>query len=337
MKGRLAAACACAAAALLAAGCGSSGGGRSIVLYNGQHLELAQALISAFEKQTGITVHLRTDDGVVLANQILQEGRSSPADVFLTENSPELMNLQGRGLLAKLPQATLSAVPAEYRSPQGEWVGVALRVSTLVYDPALIRGSQLPRSVLDLAQPAWRGKVAVAPLDSDFPPIVGAVIASRGLPAATSWLAGLKRNAKVYQDEEAVVAAVERGDVATGIINHYYWYRLRLESGATGVKSRLYYFGGNDPGSVVNVSGVAVLASSHHRSDADRFVDFIVSAAGQRVLARGDDFEYPVRPGVAASPALRPLAAVPHTTYPVVRLGDDREAAKLISSSGFGG
>ena len=279
---------------------------------------------------------MRTNDGVVLADQILQEGSSSPADVYLTENSPELENLEEHGVLAPLSKSLLQQVPARYRSPQGKWVGLALRVSSLAYDPRLVRAAQLPKSIIDLAKPAWRGKVAVAPLDSDFPPIVGAVIASRGEKAAAAWLAGLTRNARVYQDEEAVVAAVDRGDVATGIVNQYYWYRLRLEQGAARTHSKLYYFGGNDPGSVVNVAGAGVLASSHHRAEAERFVEFLASAAGQKVIAEGDDFEYPVRAGVAPNSALPPLSNVPHTNFGVVALGDDRDASKLIASAGFG-
>ncbi len=109
---RLAGAAAGLVALLAVAGCGSSGGGKdSIVVYNGQHLELTQALINAFEKQTGIKVHVRTNDGVVLADQILQEGHSSPADVYVTENSPELMNLEEHGLLAPLPKSLVAQVP----------------------------------------------------------------------------------------------------------------------------------------------------------------------------------------------------------------------------------
>jgi iron(III) transport system substrate-binding protein len=325
-----------AAAVLVAAlaGCGGSGSHKpSIVLYNGQHVELTRALIAAFERRTGIDVHVRSNDGVVLADQILQEGGSSPADVYLTENSPELAYLEEHGRLAHLPASILRQVPAEYRSPRGDWVGLALRVGSLVYDPSKQRAAQLPRSILDLARPAWRGKVAVAPLDSDFPPIVGAVIAARGKQAAAAWLAGLKRNARVYQDEEAVVSAVERGDVATGIVNQYYWYRLRLEEGAGRVKSRLHYFPAGDPGSVVNVSGAGVLASSKHRAEAQKFVEFLTSPAGQRIVAAGDDFEYPVRSATPPNPSLPPLRAVPHST---ARLGDDREAARLVADAGFG-
>src|SRR5262249_21185446 len=122
--------------------------------------------------------------------------------------------------------------------------------------------------------------------------------------------------------EEAVVAAVERGDVPVGIVNQYYWYRLRLEKGAGRVKSRLHYFGENDPGSVVNISGAAVLASSNRRAAAERFLAFLVSPQGQRIVAKGDDFEYPVRAAIPPNPALPPLTDLPHMNFGVVRLGD---------------
>ena len=133
------------AAVLVAAGCGGGSGRPSIVLYNGQHLELTRAIVAAFEKQTGISVRMRTNDGVVLADQILQEGHSSPADVYLTENSPELMNLEEHGLLARLSPSILRQVPARDSSPAGDWVGVALRVRSLVYDPSRLPRSKLPR------------------------------------------------------------------------------------------------------------------------------------------------------------------------------------------------
>ena len=327
---------AAAAVALAAcAGCGG-GGGSSVVVYNGQHLELTSALVSAFERATGLSVGMRSGDSVVLADQVVEEGSSSPADVILSENSPELVSLDEHGLLARLPPALLARVPAGERAADGTWIGIALRVSSLVYDPSLLPRAGLPTSILDLAAPRWKGKVAIAPLDSDFPPLVGAVIATRGAAAASRWLAGLKRNAAVYQDEESVVAAVNRGDVACGIVNQYYWYRLRRELGPSAVRSALAYFPRGDPGSVVNVAGAAVVGSSRHRADADRLVAFLVSGAGQRLVSAGDDYEYPARPGVAPNAALPPLARIAHTSISPSALGDDREAARLILQAGFG-
>jgi iron(III) transport system substrate-binding protein len=324
-----------ACCAAWAAGCGGSSGHSSITVYNGQHEELTSLFVAAFKKQTGVDVKVRTNDSAVLADQIIQEGAASPADVYIAENSPELMELQRRGLLAQLPQSILDSGTASDNSPTGNWVGMALRVSSLVYNKSRLPQAQLPKSVLEFAQPQWKGKIAIAPTDSDFPPLVGAVIATRGEAAAREWLAGLKRNARTFQDEEAVVAAVNRGDVASGLINSYYWYRLQLELGKKAMHSGLYYFAPDDPGAAVNISGATLLKSSKEQKNGEKFIDFLVSKVGQQIIAGSDDFEYLVRPDVAPSKTLPPLSSIGHTTVSVASLGNGELAARLIRQAGL--
>jgi iron(III) transport system substrate-binding protein len=318
-----------------AVGVGCGGSSQTLVLYNGQHPQLTGALVAAFQKQTGISVSVRTNDGIVLAEQLLQEGRAALADVYLTENSPELTLLQQKGLLSKLPESVLSQVPAQDSAPDGDWVGVAARVSALTYNPSEVSQAQLPASVLDLAQPVWRGKLAIAPSDSDFVPLVSAVVAADGATAARAWLAGLKRNATVYQNIEAVVSAVNQGSQAVGIINSYYWFRLQLEVGASAMGSQIYYFPAGDVGGLENVSGAAVLSTSRNQAAAQKFVAFLVSRQGQAIIAAGDDFEYPLRPGVSPNPALPPLAQVHPDAVSLVSLGNDLAAAQLIQQAGL--
>lgn len=335
---RLVATVAAMAAAGLAAplaGCGSGASADAIVLYNGQHPQLTAALVSAFTKQTGIQVRVRTNDGIVLADQLMQEGSASPADVYLSENSPELVALDQHHLLAGLSRSILEQVPAQREAPTGDWVGIALRVGALAYDPALVPAARLPRSIFALTGPAWKGKIAIAPTDSDFPPLVGAVIAAYGQSATARWLAGLKRNAQIFQTDESVVAAVNRGNVAAGLINHYYWYRLRTEIGVHAMHSALHWFPGHDPGSVVNISGAAVLASSSHRRQAQAFIRFLVSPAAQQIIASSDDFEYPARPGIRPNPEMPALGSISSDTLTPRALGNDQAAAQLIQQSGL--
>ncbi len=320
---------------LAVAGCGGSADSRSILLYNGQHPQVTTELVAAFEKQTHIKVEVRTDDGIVLADQLLQEGSSSPADVYLTENSPELEDLEEHGLLAKLDPTTLAQVPSRYESASGEWAGMALRISALAYDPSLIPASRLPKSLLELAEPGWKGKVALAPTDSDFVPLVGAVIATYGKQAAVNWLSGLKRNGSLYQSDESVVAAVNKGDVAVGIINHYYWYRLRLEVGASRMHSILYFFPNHNVGSLENISGAAVLKTSKHPQEAQEFVKFLLSPTAQEILAHGYDFEYPLRPGIKPNPQITPLSKIAPAELSPTVLGNDQQASQLIQESGL--
>jgi iron(III) transport system substrate-binding protein len=311
-------------------------GDGGITIYSGQHEQTTSALVKEFTKQTGIPAKVRSADEATLANQLLQEGSDSPADVFYAENPPALTVLDESHLLAPVSPASLQAVPATYRPTSGDWLGVSARAVALAYNTGEVPASALPTSILDLAKPEWKGKVGISPADSDFPPVVGAIVAKDGAKAASAWLAGMRRNAQTFEDEESVVSAVNRGAVAAGIINQYYWYRLQLEVGKQGISSALHYFPDSDPGSVVNISGAAVLASSSHRDDAERFVAFLVSRQAQELITHGDDFEYPARPGVARNPAEPAFSSIAHARIGVASLGNDVDAATLIEKAGLG-
>jgi iron(III) transport system substrate-binding protein len=321
-----------AVVAALAFNEGTPAGADTITLYSGQHPETVNALVTAFEHATGIRVAVRPDDEDVLAAEILQEGSRSPADVFLTENSPALEELEQRGLLARVNPATLASTPRRYDSPRGDWVGISARVSVLVYNTKALRASQLPRSVLALADPRWRGKLALAPGETDFQPIVTAVADRYGQARAVRWLEGLRANAgdRVYPDNETLVAQVNRGQAELGVIDHYYWYRLRQEVGSGGMHSALHFFAAGDPGYVVDVSAAGVLASSRHAAEAQRFLAFLVSRTGEEILARGSSYEYPLGSGVGAYRELPPLARLDPDPLTISQLGNGQLAIKLL-------
>jgi iron(III) transport system substrate-binding protein len=309
--------------------------GGTLTLYSGQHGEPTREVVAAFADATGTIVRLRSGEDAELANQIIAEGSASPADVIYTENSPALVRLSEQGLLAPVDPETLALVPAQYNAPQGDWVGVAARETVLVYNPALLAEADLPASVLDLAQPQWEGKIGIAPAGTDFLPLVTAVIVLEGEDAARTWAEGLARNAERYRGNIAILRAVDNGDLAAGIINHYYWFRMAHEVGEDQMHSRLYYFGNQDAGALVNVSGAGPLAASKNPELAQQFLAFLVGKQGQEVLAQSDDFEYPLGSGVAASPELKPFAELDPPPITIADLGDGSAAIALLQDVGW--
>jgi iron(III) transport system substrate-binding protein len=317
------------------AACGSSAGPNEITLYNGQHEQTTSKLVAAFERRTGIKVNVRTGDEAELGDQIDQEGGNSPADVFYTENTPVLEALREKGLLAPVISSTLAAVPSRDDSAQGEWVGVSARLSVLVYNTADLSPAQLPDRILELAEPRWRGKVGFAPSETDFQPLVTSIALSDGEGTAEHWLKGLQANSKTYPDNETVVSQVNNGESAIGLINHYYWYRLRAEIGSSGMHSALHYYAAGDPGDLVDISGAAVLRSSSKKHDAEEFLAFLVSREGQEDIRHSDSFEYPIRPGVAAPEGLPSLASLHPNTLTPAQLGDGSRALALEQKLGL--
>ncbi|MFC5993660.1 iron ABC transporter substrate-binding protein [Pseudonocardia hispaniensis] len=277
-------------------------------MYNAQHKQLGQEWVDGFTKETGIKVQVRDGKDFELANQILAEGDASPADVFITENSPAISLLSSKGVLAPLDAATIAQVPAQYRSGADDWVGIAARSTVLVYNPSLLPADQLPQSIMELSRPQWKDRVGIAAGGADFQAIVSAVYAVNGDAAAGEWLAGLKQNARVYQGNVAIMKAVNAGEIPAGVIYHYYWYRDRAESGQDSKNTELKYFGNQDAGAFVSVSGGGVLKSAKHPAEAQRFIAYLTGKAGQQVLANSYALEYPVGSGVAADTALKPLS-----------------------------
>ena len=308
----------------------------SLTLYSAQHEQTVDLLTKAFTKETGIDVKVRSGEAPELASQLVKEGAASPADVFFTENSPELEWLSEKGLLAKVAPATLASVPAHDSSPADDWVGVLARENVLVFNPDMVKEASLPASLLDLAKPEWKGKVAIAPTDADFLPLIGAVVAMKGRPAALAWLKGLRDNATIFDDDEGVVAAVDRGAVATGIINNYYWARLRTEKGADKTQSAIHHFADGDVGGLLNVSGAAILKSSRNQAAAQKFLAFLVGKTAQEMISKLDiTFEYPLAAGVAANPILKPMAELQPPPLTLKQIGDDREAGNLLREAGL--
>jgi iron(III) transport system substrate-binding protein len=306
----------------------------SITLYSGQHVQTTEKLIAAFEKKTGITVNARYDDEDVFVDQIETEGKNSPADVFYTENSPPLEELASKGLLSSITSSTLARTPAKYNSPDGKWVGISARVSVMVYNTSLLKASQLPTSVMDLAQPKWKGKIALAGSETDFQPIVTSVARKYGDAAALTWLKALKANATshLYPDNETITAEVNSGQVALGIINQYYWYRLRSDLGASAMHSKIAYFAPHNVGYVLDVSGAGILKSSPHQADDQKFVAFLNSAQGQKIIAQSQSFEYPIASGVTRT-GETPFNQLQPNSISIAQLGTGAEAIKLLQEA----
>jgi iron(III) transport system substrate-binding protein len=304
---RIAAVLSALAVVLGATACSSSGGNDELLIYNAQHESLTKEWIDAFTKETGVKVTYRQGGDTELGNQLIAEGDASPADVFLTENSPAMAAVEHAGLFADLDAETINQVPSQYRPASGKWTGVAARTTVFVYNTAKLQPDQLPKSMLDLEQPAWKGRWGGAPAKADFQAIVSALLQLEGEQATAQWLAGMKTNAVVYNDNIATMKAVNAGEVDGGLIYHYYWFRDQAKTKADSGNTELHYFKNQDPGAFVSLSGGGVLKSSKKAQQAQQFLRFITGKAGQEVLEKGDSFEYTVASGVPANPALVPL------------------------------
>lgn len=284
--------------------------GEGIVVYNAQHENLVKSWVDGFTKETGIKVTLRNGGDSELGNQLVQEGTASPADVFLTENSPSMVLVDNAKLFAPLNADTLSQVAPEFRPEHGRWIGIAARSTVFVYNPEKISESQLPHSLMDLAKPEWKGRWAASPSGADFQAIVSAMLALKGEKATLDWLKAMKTNFVAYKGNSTVMKAVNAGQIDGGVIYHYYRFVDQAKTGENSKNTKLYYFKHQDPGAFVSISGGGVLASSKHKEQAQAFIKWITGKQGQEQLRTNNAFEYAVGVDAAYNPKLTPLKAL---------------------------
>ena len=291
----------------------------SITVYSGRSEALIAPLLQQFTAGTGIEVSPRYGDTGEMAALILTEGNASPADVFFSQDGGALGAVEEAGLFAPLGEDILGAVDDAYQSVDGFWVGTSGRVRVVVYNPTLV--AVAPTSIDELLDKKWSGKIGYAPSNASWQSFVTGLRVLRGEEGARQWLEGFAKNKPVPFEKNGVVRdAVNSGEVSLGLINHYYLYEKVAAEGAEAVVAKNQFLAPNDPGGLVNVAGVGVLAGSKNTEAANAFVKYLLSPTGQKFFAE-KTFEYPLVAGTSPSEGLPSLADL---QPPAINLSDLR-------------
>jgi iron(III) transport system substrate-binding protein len=326
-------------AALLAA-CGSSsegggGGGEpeteGITLYSGRIPPLIGPAIDLYEEEVDRDVQVRFGDSAPLAATIIEEGNNSPADAFLAQDAGSLGALDEEGLLEPLPERILRLVPARFRADDGSWVGVTGRARVIAYGPG-VEASQLPDSPLELTEPEWRGRVGWAPANASLQAYVTALRAEEGEEVARDWLEGMVANdAQDFPSNVPVRDAIASGEIDVGLINHYYVAQAVAEQGPDYPVD--VYFPPDDLGSLVNVAGIGMLASSDRKAEVLEFIEFLLSEPAQSYFVESSK-EYPLARGLEPDPGLVPLARIPSPEIDLSEISDLEGTLELMQETG---
>jgi iron(III) transport system substrate-binding protein len=331
------------AATLLAgmglAACGSDDkpGDKTITVYSGRAEALVKSVLEDFQRATGVTVQVRYGDTASMAAQLMEEGERSPADVFLAQDAGALGAVAKKRLFAPLPSEVLQKVPAAYRARSGEWIGVTGRSRVLVYNTAQVPTAELPKSVFELTEPKWSGKVGVAPTNGSFQAFVTALRVQHGDARARQFLVDLKANGAVIRENNVqIVNEVVDGKLAVGLVNHYYVFGAAKERGTTVDKlpAQLYFFPDGDTGALVNVSGVGVLRKAATDPDARALVDHLLGSAAQTYFAE-QTYEYPLVAGVPTATGLPELTSLESPKIDLNDLDTLQETVQMIKDAGL--
>jgi len=316
--------------AALATSIAACGGSDELTIYSGRIEALIGPAIKIYEKDSGEKVKTRYGDSPSLAATLVEEGKNSRADLFYAQDAGSLDAIEKAGNLEKLPADILDAVPARLRSREGRWVGVTARSRIIAYGPT-IKTSELPDSPLELAEPKWKGRVGWAPTNASLQGYITALRLVQGEDVARKWLKGMVANdVQVYDSNVPIRDAIAKGELDLGLLNHYYVAEAQAENPNYPVK---VHFPTKDLGSLVNVSGVGVLASSKHKTEAIEFVRTMLKKQAQEYFADSSK-EYPLAAGVQPSKELTPLSKIPSPDIDLANLGDLKGTLTLMRETG---
>ena len=262
-----------------------------LTVYSGRSETLVDNIIRQFADQTGIEVSVKYAKTPQLAATLLEEGVKTPADVFFAQDVGGLGAVSG--MLAPLPSSITEKVPGWARSMESNWIGVSGRARVVVYHTETLGENDLPDDVWDFIEPQWKGRIGWAPSNGSFQTMVTAMLVDWGEEKTRQWLEGIKANdPTVYPKNTPIVAAVGAGEVDVGFVNHYYLYRFLAEEGES-FTARNYYPRAAGPGGVMLVSAAGILKASQNKSEAEQFIEFLVSTEGQTYFVT-ETFEYPL-------------------------------------------
>jgi len=314
-------------------GCGSDA---DLVIYSGRSEELVGPLIEDMEEQLDVTIDVRYGDSAELAAQLLEEGDATEADLFFSQDAGALSALAQEGRLSTLDEQVLAVVDDHYQDPEGRWVATSARARVVTYDPAQAPEATDFDSVDDLLDESYRGEIGFAPTNASFQSFVTALRITRGEDGARQWLEDFSAlEPAAYDNNVAVLEAVDEGEISLGLINHYYWYQLQEEVGAEAVNAKIHYLDSDDAGALVNVAGVGVLTSSEATGLAADAVEFLLSEAGQQYFA-DETAEYPVRAGIESTTYdLVPLEQVDGAQIDLNDLASLDETLELLDEVGL--
>ncbi len=303
-----------------------------LVVYSGRAERLIKPVLDTFQAQTGIQVELLSSGTTELVNRLQAEGDRTPADVLITNDAGSLERARELGLLRPLSIPEVErAIPPQFRAPDNSWIGLSGRFWVVVYNTARVRAGDLT-SILDLAEPRWKDKIAIPNAGSEYLQAgVSVIKATYGDEKTRQFLQGLKANAgtRVYQKSTQIIEAVAKGEAEVGLVNHYYVYRHL----ATQPKAPLavlmpdQHEGGM--GAIMNVAGLGVVKYTRRLDSAKRLVEFLATQAGQKLFADLNK-EYPLHPEVNADPALIDRKTFRAATVPLARLAELREPTMTL-------
>ena len=274
---------------------------RTVTIYVSTDRVFSEPVLREYEKRTGVRVNPVYDTeetkSTGLANRLIAEKERPQADVFWSNEPVRTLVLKSRGVLVPYRSPSAEGIPSALLDPEGYWTGFSARIRVLAYNTKLVKPDEAPRSVFDLADPKWRGQVAMAdPRFGSTSFHVAALYAMAGDEKMDDFFRRLKANGVRVVDGNSVVRdLVARGEVKIGLTD--------TDDVNVAIEDKqpiaMVLPDADGLGVPVMPNMVSLIANAPHRDEGQRLIDYLLSADVERQLAQSEAVQIPVHAGVA--------------------------------------
>ena len=247
-------------------------------IFSARHYDSDVQLYEKFTAKTGIKVNVVSGKDKSLQKRIIEEGKDSVADLYITADAGRLGAFQAKGMFQRASSKALKeAIPSNFRSPY--WVGIAKRARGIYYDPSRTN----PPSNLsyeDLADPKYKGKVVIRKSNNVYnQSLVASLIANNGKKKTADWAKGIVNNMarKPKGNDRAQILAVAAGEADYAVANTYY-IALMLsgkkgpEQQAAAKKVKPFFPNQDGRGTHMNISGAGLVKGAPNKANAIKLV-----------------------------------------------------------------
>jgi iron(III) transport system substrate-binding protein len=311
-------------------------------VYSARHYETDRTVYAAFERASGVAVRVLPASAEQLLERLRAEGDATEADLVVAADAGNLWRIQDAGLLQPATSPSLEAnVPAHLREPQGYWWGFSKRARVIIYRKDAVQPAEVA-SMDDLTRARFHGQIVARSSTNTYNlSLLSARIERLGADNAKAWAAGVRAN--FAHDPQGAdtdqIKSVAAGEAQATIANHYYYLRMTVSDDPAereaASKVALMFPDQAGAGTHINISGAGIARYAKRRDQAMQLLEYLVSDAGQRVLAPLN-VEFPIRPSVPPAPVLAALGSFKEENVPLDALGRHQaEAARIFEEVGW--
>ena len=299
---------------------------REVTAYVSADRPFSEPVLNAYQQRSGVKVNVVYDTeetkSTGLANRLLAEKNRPQADIFWSNEPVRTLVLKSRGVLAAYRSPEGQGIADTFKDRDGYWTGFSARLRVIVYNTSKVATAEAPRSVFDLAEPRWKGQVAIAdPRFGSTSFHVAALYGEIGDERADDYFRKLKANeVKVVDGNSVVRDMVARGDVSVGLTD--------TDDVNVAIEAKLpvaMILPDRDGiGVPVMPNMVSLIADAPHADEGKKLIDYLLSEEVERKLAESEAVQIPLHPAVAGPKNIPPLS-----TFKPMTLDYGKAAARV--------